>query len=337
MERTERFHKIDYLLKNHRQVSMAMLIDKLEVSESTIKRDISYMRDRLQAPILWTQEKRGYHYTDNGQFQLPGLWLNASELHALITSQQLLSQVQPGLLEPHIQPLQQRIQKLLKPHDKSWQEASKRIHILQKSSRSVEPQAFQTIAHAVLTRKQLNIHYYNRQQDQQSQRTLSPQRLIYYRDNWYLDAHCHLRKQLRSFALDSIEQCQWQEQSAVDISEEQLDQHLGSGYGIFAGEQTQAATLRFTPQRARWVSKECWHPKQHGHFDKQGYYQLEIPYSQPTELVMDILKYGADVEVLAPQTLRQAVIERVEQMKKIYEKKRSGSSGELVGGVESKT
>lgn len=126
MERTERFYKIDYLLKNHRQVSMAMLLDRLEVSEATIKRDIQYLRDRLQAPIPWTQE-RGYHYGDNGQFQLPGLWLNASELHALITSQQLLNQVQPGLLEPHIKPLQQRIQKLLKPHDKSWQEVIERV------------------------------------------------------------------------------------------------------------------------------------------------------------------------------------------------------------------
>ncbi len=332
MERMERFYQIDGLLRERRDTTMARLLEKLEVSASTVKRDLQYLRDRFEAPIHWHPEK-GYYYKEGESFQLPGLWLNASELHALLAAQQLLSQVQAGLLESCIQPLKHRIQQLLKSSDQSWQEVTRRVKILQKATRPIEPEAFRLVSHAVLSRKQLHINYYDRQNNRSSQRLLSPQRLVYYRDNWYLDAYCHLREQLRTFALDNIQSNQIEEKPAIDINETELEQQLSNGYGIFAGSETQTATLRFTPQRARWISKERWHPEQQGHFDEQGNYLLKIPYSQPTELIMDILKYGADVEVLTPPILRQAVIQRVEQVKKMYEKNLASSPGELAGGV----
>ena len=52
---------------------------------------------------------------------------------------------------------------------------------------------------------------------------------------------------------------------------------------------------------------EQWHPKQKARFEKDGSYLLEIPYSDSRELVMDILKQGAGVEVLAPAALRKDV------------------------------
>jgi predicted DNA-binding transcriptional regulator YafY len=58
--------------------------------------------------------------------------------------------------------------------------------------------------------------------------------------------------------------------------------------------------LRFSAERARWVSSEKWHPKQRTHVDDDGRFILEIPYADDRELIMDILKFGKDVEVLAP-------------------------------------
>ena len=78
-----------------------------------------------------------------------------------------------------------------------------------------------------------------------------------------------------------------------------------AGYGIFSGKSTHKAVLRFTRERARWVSREIWHSEQEGHFDKEGKYVLTIPYSSDTELVMDVMRYGADVEVLSPGSLRR--------------------------------
>ena len=92
-----------------------------------------------------------------------------------------------------------------------------------------------------------------------------------------------------------------------EVGEESLDRHFASGYGIFAGSETQEAVLLFNATRARWVSRETWHPRQDGKLQLDGSYLLKLPYSREPELVMDILKYGADVEVLAPESLRAAV------------------------------
>ena len=87
---------------------------------------------------------------------------------------------------------------------------------------------------------------------------------------------------------------------------------LAAGYGIFSGRDVQVARLRFTPERARWVASEEWHPRQRSSFDREGRYVLEFPYSDYRELVMDILRHGAEVEVLAPEGLRLKVRETLQ-------------------------
>ena len=67
------------------------------------------------------------------------------------------------------------------------------------------------------------------------------------------------------------------------------------------------AKLRFSAERARWVGSEIWHPDQRGVFDPAGRYTLELPYRDDRELLLEILKHGAGVEVLAPEALRTKV------------------------------
>ncbi|MCB0066838.1 MAG: WYL domain-containing protein, partial [Caldilineaceae bacterium] len=141
---------------------------------------------------------------------------------------------------------------------------------------------------------------------------------VYYRDNWYLDGWCHLRDNIRSFAVDAIERIEVLEQRAKDVSAEALDEVLGAGYGIFSGKEVTWAKLRFTPERARWVAAERWHSKQKGAFEPDGSYLLEVPFSHPQELMMDILRHGAAVEVVAPASLRGKVAEEANAISSQY-------------------
>src|SRR5690606_33394827 len=141
----------------------------------------------------------------------------------------------------------------------------------------------------------------------ETEREISPQRLVHYRDNWYLDAYCHLREDLRSFSVDAIRAAHMLEAPAQEVAEDRLEALLGSGYGIFSGETVAWARLRFTPERARWVSAEQWHPSQRTRFEDDGSFVLEVPYSDPRELLMDVLRHGAEAEVLGPPELRAAM------------------------------
>ena len=321
MDRTERFHLIDQMLTNQRVVTRAQFLETLEVSPATFKRDLEYLRDRLMAPIVWDRERRGYCYEqseDGEQFQLPGLWFNTSEIQALLSMDALLQNLQPGVLSNHIEPLRARIRMLLDEGDHSVDEIARRIRIVPLAAKSYRSENFQLLCQALLSRKCVDMTYYSRPSDSSSERRVSPQRLIYYRDNWYLDAWCHLRRGLRSFSIDAIQALAISAEPAIEVDEAELNRELESGYGIFSGAETRQAVLRFSPQLASWVSRENWHPDQASEYDADGYYVLRVPYSQDTELVMDILKHGAEVEVLEPAELRQRVRQRIDAMRDLY-------------------
>jgi predicted DNA-binding transcriptional regulator YafY len=233
--------------------------------------------------------------------------------------EQLLEGLQPGLLGPHVRPLRDRIRRLIEVGAHSAEEVGRRIKVLEVGNRPVEPECFQVLASAVLSRRRLRIRHYSRVRDTAADRVISPQRLVHYRDNWYLDAWCHDRQALRTFSADVIEAAEMLERGAREIPEARLDRHLGAGFGIFSGAKTELAILQFTSTRARWVSRENWHPDQEGQFQLDGSYLLKVPYSDPRELVMDILKYGPDVEVLAPAALAELVLGRIAEAKVLYE------------------
>jgi predicted DNA-binding transcriptional regulator YafY len=304
MSQMERIYEIDRLLKSRRSASLEVLMEATRSSRSSIVRDLTYMRDRLRAPIVWDRDLRGYRL--DGEFSIPALYLNDAEIHALLVLHQLLARIQPDFLAEHVDPLRRLLHDVLGPAESDG-EMERRIRILQVASRPVSAQHFQTVCRALLVRTRLRIVYYSRSRDQRSERVVSPQRLVHYRDNWYLDAWCHLRKGLRSFALDAMEDAAPTEVRAVDIADEQLDRELGAGYGIFAGEQVRTAVLKFTPEMSRWVARERWHRLQEGSFEPGGSYILKVPYSAERELVMDIMRFGPEVEVLGPPELREHV------------------------------
>ncbi len=319
MDRSERFYKIREMLRVRGTVALRDFTEALEVSVATFKRDLEYLRDRFGMAIIWDRARRGYRLDpESSHHELPGLWFNSSEIHALLAMHHLLANLDSGLLAAHVRPLQARIQALIEKEDHSFEEVARRIRVLPMAARGVESACFQVIAHALLARQRLCLVHYNRQRNDETERVVSPQRLAHYRDNWYLDAWDHGKEALRVFSVDAIRQATMLNTKARNVPDKTLDAELGSGYGIFAGRKTQWARLRFTLERARWITRELWHPKQKG-YEQDGAYILEVPYSHDTELILDILRYGPDVEVLAPKSLRDNVMRLLHQALSQYQ------------------
>lgn len=320
MGREHRLRTIDQWLKQRRCVRPQELERELEVSRATIKRDIQYLRERLDAPVRWCTERGGWTLdhqpgpplAGQQQFELPGLWFNAEEIHALLTMQHLLASLDAGgLLRDHIEPLRKRLARILGSGAPPKADVARRIRVQTVGARRITLPCFQAVGGALLQRRRAVIRYQGRSRADTTEREVSPQRLVHYRDNWYLDAWCHWRHALRSFAVDAIESVDVLDRPAIDVPDTELDEVLGAGYGIFAGHQVQWAILRFGAQRARWVAAERWHSLQRGNWDAQGRWTLTLPYSDPRELVMDILRHVPDVEVIAPEELRDEVLRRL--------------------------
>ena len=316
MSINERVYLIDHLLNERRSITFQDLLTRLEVSPATLKRDIAHMRDRLNAPVVFDKELGGYRYGEQGpgmKYELPGLWFSEGEIHALLTMQHLLNNLDSGgLIGPHIKPLLSRLTAILGTANNDAAQVQKRIKIESLGARQMHLEQFQVVGSALLNRKRLLIEYHARGTDEISNREVSPQRLMHYRGNWHLDAWCHAKKAMRNFSVDMIKKAEITEKPADDVAEALLDEVFAMGYGIFSGKNVEWATLHFTPERARWVADERWHSKQKSKFLPDGTYELKVPYSDHRELVMDILKYGADIKVVEPESLRKIVAETLQ-------------------------
>ena len=323
MSLTERVIKLRGMLDSGRCIPAARILESFGVSSATLKRDITFLRDRLNVPVVFDRSAGGYRIDRKAQlpgtqYELPGVWLAADEIEALLTMQHLLANLDSGgLLGPHIEPLMKRLTGMLGAGNPRRADVGKqivrRIRVQTVGARKVELPHFQAVGSALLRRKRLLIDYYARGRNQRDEREVSPQRLIHYRDNWYLDAWCHWRQALRSFSVDAIERARAVDAAAIDVPDGELDEVLGAGYGIFAGKDVRWATLRFSAHKSHWVAAETWHPLQRGRFDREGRWMLDLPYSDMRELVMDVMRHVPEVEVIGPEELGEEVARRLRE------------------------
>jgi len=341
MDRTERFYKIELLLRGLGCVSFAALREELDVSPATLKRDLQYLRDRMSAPIVYDAFDNGYRFSaaargaaKGAQHELPGLWFSESEIHAMLTMHQLLAGLDDdGVLARHLHPLMEKLQGMLGTDEAAARELMRRVKVIGTARRRVPSRHFELLGAALLQRKRLWLRYFKRADRSVSEREVSPQRLVNYRNTWYLDAWCHASDGLRRFALDAIRDARVLDAKAKNVAVRELEAALDAGYGIYGGGGTKVkwATLVFDAAAAQWVANEEWHPQQKGRWldaqpgarpgtkpsannpagvtngEVEGRYELQVPYSDPTELMMDILRHGDSVVVTGDKALASTV------------------------------
>lgn len=324
MDRTERFYKIELLLRSRGCVSFAALREELDVSPATLKRDLQYLRDRLDAPIVYDAHDNGYRFESASgaagaraapRHELPGLWFSENEIHALLTMHQLLAGLDDdGVLSRHLQPMLDKLQGMLGADESEARELMRRVKVIGTARRRVPSRWFELVGGALMQRRRLWLRYFKRSDRRESEREVSPQRLVHYRGTWYLDAWCHASDGLRRFALDAVRDAKALEPRAKSVPLRELEAALDGGYGIYGGgAKVKWATLVFDADAAQWVANEEWHPQQKARHLADGRYELQVPYGETTELVMDILRHGETVAVAGDKALAATIKDRLQR------------------------
>jgi predicted DNA-binding transcriptional regulator YafY len=320
MSQAARIRDFVAILENsHLPVSRARLLDELEVSAATFKRDLDLLRDQMHAPIKWVPgeggRERGYILEDkgwsSGKLGLPKVWFSASEIYALLMIHELASHIGPGLLTEHLQPLITRVTLMLSAAEDSPEDVRARVCLLNSASKRSGSPHFETVARAAVKRRRLKLLYFTRSRNDRSERVVSPQVIVHYKENWYLVAWCHKADGLRMFALDAIEDATLMKESAKAVAKKLVEEIVGRDFGIYSGKNRKLAKLLFTARQAPWVRSETWHKDQVGESTEDGGFLLTVPYSDPRELVLEILRHGPDVRVLEPTELQKEVAQRL--------------------------
>ncbi|NJD05025.1 MAG: WYL domain-containing protein, partial [Methylococcaceae bacterium] len=231
MKHWERIYALHKLLNTRRTpIAEKSLEAQLDCSRATVFRVMADLRDGFGAPIEYCPEQQGYRYRQEPDrpIEIPGLWFTGEELRALLVLQKLLTQSQPRLLDQVLAPLRDRLDRVLSHPQLAGDPLQQRVRILSLGSREPDSAIFERAATGLIQRTRLEIRYHGRRDGKRSDRLVSPQRLVHYRDNWYLDAWCHYRQALRCFALDRIESLTCTDHPATEVDDDQLDAHFGA-------------------------------------------------------------------------------------------------------------
>lgn len=328
MAKYESVNLLYNLLKTARYpLSKKRLQEELECSAASVERYITELRDTYSQTVEYDREANGYRLSidNHNDIELPSHLFTTQEINALLLIEQIIDDLEPGFLKDDTQALKQHLSKIREQFSgkKIDLDDAHRIRMINIGKRRGNIKHLITVTQAVLQQIRLSMNYSARSGDDPSlsKREISPQRLTHYRDNWYLDAWCHQRHALRTFALDRVSEICLLDtnQSPIKrLTASELDKYYSQTFGIFGGEVKDRAVLKFTAHRSQWVSEEVWHPKQKGIWLDDGCYQLEIPYGNDTELIGDILKYGDQVEVISPPSLRIKIRHQIQLLSNLY-------------------
>jgi proteasome accessory factor C len=310
MKSLDKIYRLHEILKHARSyIPKEELLDKIGCSDSTLEKIIKELREIYNAPLEFNTHYSGYRYvySDGERFELPGIWFSGDELAAWFSIYQIISDIPDGILSSSLSQVKSRIEKIASKVSLTPEKWAKVIKIIPMAYRKPHDIIFRVIVDGLIREKRINISYKGIGKPL-SQRIVSPIHLIRYRDNWYLDALCHVTNKPRQFELSRIQVAKLTNQKAQKVPQHQVEDFYADSYGIFTGKADKVAVIRFSGIAANIVSKENWHPHQTCDYNPETETCiLSIPYHDDRELVRDVLRWGELAEILKPHELREKI------------------------------
>ena len=313
----ERFVWFDHRVKSQKYPNATSLSSQFEISVKTAQRDIEFMRDRLNCPLLYDKTSKGYYY-ENDTFSLPMVYLSSEELSSLLIARKFLKDISEGYIGRDIPTIVEKITTVLKKHvaEESFIDDALSFQLIEYSPASEE--VFKAVLEGCLKRRSLSFTYRSLTRDDKTTRTVDPFHLLNYMGTWHLIAYCHLRKDLRNFVFGRMGNLKVLENTFTVPKGFNIQEHLQSAFGIYKGIPTKEVCLRFSPEKARWVEGQVWHKDQKMKINKDASLELSFPVASFAEIMMEILKHGSGVEVIRPKALRDLIREEAKKIAGIY-------------------
>ncbi|HHX50811.1 MAG TPA: WYL domain-containing protein [Clostridia bacterium] len=322
--RFARIYYLDRRLRENSYPNTPQLARMWEVHTRTIERDIEYMRDRLGAPLAYDYRRKGYYYA--GEFCLPPLNLTEDEMSTLFLAQKLLAQCAGTPLEDPVRSAFEKI-RLSLPQSFSLDFSS----LEQSVSFNVEPLrgdetyltgAYQSLKLAVQNRTTVWMRYFSLSRNETRERQVDPYHLRYYQGAWYLIAFCHLRQEIRIFAVDRIRELRHTGEEFEPLPGFSLQAYLEGSLGIEVGAYSQEVVILFDSHQARWIRERQWHPSQVLEPRSDGSLTLRLTVSGLGEVKRWVLSFGRHAEILSPRSLRQQIEEEIQAMVSQYSQRK---------------
>ena len=303
----ERMLRIHQAIQSGHYPNAVSLALELEVSSKSIHRDFEFMRDRLQLPLKFDHDRKGYYYTEEVS-NFPTLQITEGELFALLVAEKALQQYRGTTFErPLLSAFKKMAASLPDTVSLNLADWERTISFRTSAEPILNLEIFDKLSKATAQRQQLQLTYRKPGRRETELRVVDPYHLANINGEWFLFAWCHLRKDIRTFVPARIQ--------AIDITGKtferpqkfSLEKRLRDSFGVQSGQGSFDVVIRFNELVSDYIREKKWHDSQQLKELKDGGLELRMKLSSLGEVERWVLGWAGNAKVIQPPELADKV------------------------------
>lgn len=285
---------------------------EFNVGRATVERDIRILRQ-------WgtIDRKNGYFGVKALKF-LPSSF-TPSEALALVLAGTMVAQ---SIGMPPSDAMSSAIRKIdaMLPEqvDSTIKRMKKRFSVGINLIRECNTDILNAISKAVSGHNPIEITYHVLARDEITKRRVDPYGLTFRLGTWYIIGLCHLREEVRTFAVDRIRGMRVVNEHFKYPKDFDLEEYLERGWCLQADADQENIVLRFDKKIAPRIGSSKFHPNQKMTQQNDGSILFEVTVAGIDEIKHWVLGFGDRVEVVGPQSLRKVIAESAQNMARMY-------------------
>lgn len=314
-----RIHRIDDEIRSGKYPNAAELARLLEVSERTINRDFDVLRDFYNAPMEYSAEHRGWHYTEPNFF-IKYIQITEGEFFSLALFDQLLLQYKNTPLEKQLRSIFRKIEGSL-PENVSIDSRflSGDITYIPDALAPIEAEVFDSVIDALKKRRSIIFDYQPLQKTTFMERCLDPYHIICQRGNWYVIGKCHLKNEVRIFCFSRMKNIRQTDELYELPTGFDARDYIDRTMGVWLSARTRhKVRLLFSAEIGTFAAEHIWHENQTSVRNDDGTVEVSFETTQLPEVKRWVLGQGSTVKVLEPQELVDEVTDEAKKLLEMY-------------------
>jgi predicted DNA-binding transcriptional regulator YafY len=309
-----RIMAIDRAIRSGGWPNASNLASELEVNPRTVRRDITYLRDQLHAPVEFDPVRNGYCYSET-TFRLPFLQLTEGELVAVLLAERLLRQYRGTPFEDDLKRAFDKMTMLL-PDAISVRldSAADCLSVLPSVQITYDPAIFEALARAAVGRLGVEMVYWTAGRNATTSRGFDPYTLMLRDEGWYAVGRCHHRDEVLVFALQRIRALRESGETFERPAHFRVEGYMGGSFRAVRGDGHHRVVLRFSPGFAGRIAERTWHASQSVERTEDGGLILRFEVSDLREVIRFAMYWGSECQATEPAELREALLRECRAM-----------------------
>jgi len=318
-EQVERQLCIINTLCNQQRTTAAALAKEHRVSIKTIRRDLDTL-SRIFPVVDFREGKRKYWSLISGFKNIPPLICTPLELYVLREGTRFFKELGDPFLRPALESIVRKIRAGFDPGRREAFENLRRILAVGvgfAKDYSDKGDFLRQLFSAAAAQRRVEIAYQGLKDTKPRIRKVDPYKLWYQEGTVYLIGLCHLRGEIRMFAVDRISLLNLTDEGFLIPGDFKFGEYIRHAFSVMI-EDPVHVKVRFDPEIARYITEREWHPSQKIRKNRDKSVVLELTVGGTLEIKRWILSFGPQAEVLEPDTLVEEIRNDLDKMRERY-------------------